>query len=220
MKVNGKKILTHEETGLHYREETSDLWIIDEGKTYKKLFKQIKKGDTFLDLGACIGSTAYYALQNGAKKVVSVEPDEGNLKVLRMQDVVKNKKVIVVPKAVSTEDGTCKLYISSKKFKAGHTMYKSVRGRDYVEVETVSFEKILKKVKPRILKIDVEGEEFNLDLDLIVKYNVKAVAIEIHTDMNREKAIKVFDWFAKNFKQLNRSKISNYPATLFIGVRE
>src|SRR5665213_1830117 len=69
---------------LHFREHTWDrnIWVaVNEGNEYK-LSGCFKPTDTVLDIGAHIGSFGYRVLDMGAGRVISVEPDPDNFRVL------------------------------------------------------------------------------------------------------------------------------------------
>lgn len=219
-KVNEEyTIKKHEGSGLNYRVETTDFFVIDEVKMYRKFYDHIS-GMKVLDLGANIGSFAHLALENGAESVQSFEPDEGNVEMYKSQYHYKEGLTKIHQAAVKAESGTASFYVNDKRSKVTHSTYKPVRGRREIQVKAIGFENILKKIKPDAVKIDIEGEEFNLDLSLLLKYDVKVLAIEVHTLQNREEAIKVFDWLKKNFTQLNGSRITGFSASTFIGVKK
>jgi hypothetical protein len=55
------------------------LWEIYEGKAYQGHAVEISKGDTVIDCGAHVGVLTRYALDQGAARVVSIEPDPANI---------------------------------------------------------------------------------------------------------------------------------------------
>jgi len=69
----------------------------------------IKKGDLCYDIGANIGYFTKVFLLLGAR-VISIEPQENNIQ--RLYDVFnKNKKVIIIPKAVGEKIGSAEMTI-------------------------------------------------------------------------------------------------------------
>jgi FkbM family methyltransferase len=207
------KISVDDKTGLNYREGTLDLFVIREQSTYKKLMKYVK-GKRVLDIGGNIGAFAYTALENGAVKVDSFEPDASNIKMYKKQGLDST----LYEYAVTDRDGKAKFYLNSGKNKGMHTL-RETRGREFVEVKTISFEKVLKKCKPQVLKIDIEGGEYGLDFDLIPD-TVKVIAVEIHltsVDQRRE-GKKLLKYLKERYEELTDSKITEKNwTTLFIG---
>lgn len=216
--IGGKIVKKHKESGLYYRKNTSDRFVIDEVKMYKLLYA-LMKDKVVLDLGANIGSFAHMALQSGAKKVYSFEPDSENCEVYRKQYHFVEGKSKLYEAAVKKESGVAYLSANMKSDRVCQTTFREIRGREMIEVKAIGFESILKKLKPQIVKIDIEGEEFNLDLKLLNKYNVEAIAIEIHTNHDRKKAIKTMAQLQQQFKMINNGKITNWSATMFFGVQ-
>ncbi len=127
--------------------------------------KEIKKGDTVIDLGANIGYyTLIFARLVGEKgKVYAFEPDKDNFKILK-KNVEKNgyKNVILVNKAVSDKTGETKLYISPDN-KADHRIYSSDEKRKYTTIKMVKLDDYFKKSNEKIhfIKLDIQGAEYS-----------------------------------------------------------
>jgi FkbM family methyltransferase len=205
-------------TGLNYRPGTLDEYVIKEQSCYNELFERAK-GKIVLDMGGNIGSFAFNAIQHGAKKVASFEPEPDNIKMFESQEL--GKESTLFPYAVTDKDGTAEFFVNSKLNKGTHTLRKT-RGRDTITVETKAFKKVLKTVKPDIMKVDIEGGEYFIDFTLIPD-SVKAIAVELHLNGKGERAKgkKLLKWLQENFDQINNAKIGDKNwTTLFIGVRE
>ena len=131
------------------------------------LYKTIKEGDVFLDLGAHIG---YYTLLAarlvGSKgKVFAFEASPVNAPVLQKNVHVNgfDANTVVVPKAVSNVTGKGFLYLFDRYGSMGHSMYET-DGNSKVDIETVSLDDFFASHPTRkidIMKIDVEGSEWN-----------------------------------------------------------
>jgi len=121
--------------------------------------KEIKKGDTVLDLGAHIG---YYTLLAarlvGAKgKVFAFEPEPTNFALLKKNIEINNyQNVIPVEKAVSNKNGKGRLYLKEKKTQ--NRIYDSQENDPFIEIETVKLEDYIKE-KVDFIKMDIEGSE-------------------------------------------------------------
>ncbi len=126
--------------------------------------KNIKTGDTVVDLGAHIG---YYTLL-AAKcvgtqgKVYAFEPDPHNFSLLK-KNITANgfHNVILVNKAISDTNRKTKLYLS-KRNKGDHRLYNSNDKRESVTVDTITLDSYFKQLdNPSIdlIKIDIQGSE-------------------------------------------------------------
>jgi FkbM family methyltransferase len=149
---------------------------------------KIEDGDIFVDLGANIGVSSYYALKNGAKKVYCFEPDKQVLSLLE-KNIKRNKKTFNY--AVSHERKSIELY---------HWPYNSYNDGPKYTVDCITLDDVIDLVnEPLIdyLKIDIEGFEENI-FDSVSIENMKRIKkmfIEYH---NPEKT----DEFVKKIKKL------------------
>lgn len=210
------KIKVDKKTGLRHRDGTLDLYVIKEQSSYSKLFEHVKD-KVVLDIGGNIGAFAYNALEYGASEVHSFEPEPSNIKMYNSQKLESK----LYEMAVASKDGIANFYVNDLKNKGTHTLRKT-RGRDSIEVKTVAFEKVLKKVKPYAIKIDIEGGEYGIDFKLIPK-SVKVIAVELHLNpiRNREKGKTLLKYLKSEFKELSNSKVTEKNwTTLFVGTRK
>lgn len=124
----------------------------------------IKPGDTVIDIGANIGYyTVLGATKVGAKgKVLAIEPEPTNLSYLKRnlsQNNIQNTQIFAG--AVSRETGTLPLYLSSTS--AGeHSLVVKTDKAISVPVETLDHLVGAYKLKPTLIKIDVEGAEMDV----------------------------------------------------------
>ena len=172
-----------------YKEPKSGLWVRNKGdegvvaqmKDYKSLLGCGVKNPVILDLGGYIGTFAWWAAKNlDPNTVISVEPDPSNLEVFNknMELVSRNNWVVLYDAACTMTDGdTLPLYLG--KTYASCNSLEPFRGRQKVDVETVSFKRLLEKHQPDIIKCDIEGGEFGLDWTNLPEY-VKFIVMEIH----------------------------------------
>lgn len=128
--------------------------------------REIKKGDTALDIGAHIG---YYTLllarlvgENG--KVFAFEPEPANFALLKKNVKVNGfcDNVILNQKAVASETKRTQLFLGRDNT-TGHSLYKGhYRSRRYkseVEVEAVRLDDYFKGERVDFIKMDIEGGE-------------------------------------------------------------
>jgi len=205
-------------TGLYYRPETFDLSVIREvyGKSYKLLFENAK-GKKVLDLGGNVGAFAKAVSEYGAEFVYSFEPDPENAKLFRKQDIPNCK---LYEYAVADKSGTADFYLNVGTNKGMHSLQRR-RGRECIQVKTVAFEKVLNKIKPDIIKMDIEGGEYYLDFDLVPDC-VELLAIELHTKdkASRENSVKLVEYLRKRYKELMCTNSTEKSwAFTFIGVK-
>lgn len=115
-------------------------------------------GATVIDVGANIGAVTLLALQFGAASVVAVEPEVGNLAVLRHNVGAHHRggDVQIIPAAVARTAG-----VTSIAGEAGQAH--NVGESDGTAVETVTLAEIIDSVTGPIalLKIDIEGGEYD-----------------------------------------------------------
>jgi len=146
---------------------------------YQKLLKGLKKGDLIFDIGANHGQKTDVFLRLGAK-VVAVEPDDFNQKVLKqkfLQYRLVRKPVTIVGKAVSDSNtvqtmwidapGSAKNTLSQKWVDTLRTdssrFGSSLDFSRKQEIRTITFEDLITGYGlPFFVKIDVEGYEPNV----------------------------------------------------------
>ena len=169
-----------------YKHEPSGLWVRNKGdegvigqmKDYKSLLGCGIENPVILDLGGYIGTFAWFALKNlGPEAIISVEPDPSNVEVFK-KNFGQHEQVILYEAACTMKtDDILPLYLG--KTYASCNSLEPFRGRQKVDVKTVSFKTLLDKHKPDIIKCDIEGGEFGLDWTNLPDC-VKFIVMEIH----------------------------------------
>jgi FkbM family methyltransferase len=119
-----------------------------------------ERGETVLDVGACIGFSAIMAARMVGREglVVAVEPDPDNLRWLRL-NLERFPNCVVVPKGVADRGGRRFLHRHPDPW--GHTILGSFGGGS-VKIEVTTIDRIceglgLKRVD--FMMMDVEGAE-------------------------------------------------------------
>lgn len=157
--------------------------MMQEAKHYSGIYPYCK-GSKVLDIGANIGSFTYQAIKAGAEKIILVEASNRNFEFLKNQPFIKrfNDKLKVLHYAVvGSETQSDKILFyegSGKDTSIDSTVYRRGRGDGYF-VSTIQFDSLVEKTQPEILKIDIEGGEWQFDWDSIPE-SVEALAIELH----------------------------------------
>ena len=174
------KIEWDQELGLYLRPDTWDANIVAEQRHYKLL--NIVSGSVVLDLGAHIGSFALWAFKQGALIVYSFEPDQENFSILyqNWESSIHRNVWVIQNVAVSTKAEWKVLY----RIVNNTGMHTLIQPRKYAETSgilTASFENVLDAVpSPTHIKIDIEGEERNLNTAILSKLDKCSLAIEYH----------------------------------------
>ena len=184
-------IVKDKKTGLVYREELKELFVIKEQSQYKKLnFKNA----TFMDIGAHIGSTTNLALKMGAKKCICYEPMPETFEILKINvggRAELNQKAVIID-----DKKEISFYIHNKYHSCNSIL--PIKNSRQITVQTANFLEELHKHKPEILKMDCEGGEFSLLEKNIIPDFVEEIAVEIHIN-KKEKKAKAYDLML-NFK--------------------
>lgn len=169
-----------------FHKKTYDWWI------------PVKAGDIVVDLGSCVGMFTCHALDLGASKVVSVEPNF-ELLTTTMKNALPH--LVENPGSVVPEHA----FVGTEKNHTNHSFGKST-------AKTMAFSELLYKHNVKhidYLKIDIEGGEYSIftenNWDFLCN-NVKHMAIEWHLDVFPE-APKQFMWIRDNL-------LSKYPGVI------
>jgi len=179
-------IIIRNEYGIFYcRGKTDDIWIIDPSfeKPIHNLFN-LEKG-VFVDVGAHIGKyTIMVARKLKDGKVIAIEADTNNFKILKKNLVLNNlENVIALNVAASNKRGYINFYHIEGPATAMHSIIKPGRIKcKEIQVRTERLEDILQKLGIKqidLLKIDVEGAERLVLEGLGTKlYDVKKIIYE------------------------------------------
>jgi FkbM family methyltransferase len=151
---------------------------------------EVHPGDIVVDVGGCIGMFTCLALDSGASKVFTVEPNPSLAKtILKNASIhIFNKKdspVTIINKAIGT-DSTYFKHIYGNKYMNSNDIGAELTEEEFNALELISFKEFIKQYDIKhidYLKIDCEGGEFDIltaeNLDFI-KNNVKHIAVEFH----------------------------------------
>ena len=168
------KINMDEKSGLWYRPELGELFVINEQSQYSKLNFKDK---TVMDVGAHIGCFTDLALKNGAKHVYAYEPTPESFALMVMN--VNNDKTSLYNSALTGHDDIETDFYLSKTYPTCHT-HIPVKNREVMTVQAENFWQKLNIHKPQVLKVDIEGGEYNFMFQKEIPDYVEQVAIELH----------------------------------------
>jgi FkbM family methyltransferase len=188
---------------LYYRENSSDMAMWKENP-YKHF--PFEKDDVILDIGANIGDIAL-RFSDKVKEIHSYEPMKDTFKVLT-KNVTKNgiKNCVPYNVAVATTTGETTIYFNDKA-KLSHASVTTVpvRGRKKIKVKTLSFADEVARVKPTIIKMDIEGGEYDIleNVPDSLFDNCKLFSLEVHVRViKQEDGIKWNQKIGKRFKKI------------------
>lgn len=192
-----------------------DMWIrpghsdIITLKECEKEYPNINfKNRVILDIGAHIGGFTKIALDNGASKVISYEPDCFNFELFNVN--IHSDRCVSHNAAVIAGNNDCVLLYSngSKRSSASSSLNKLRGFVSEQKVEAHNFHKILEKYKPQIIKIDIEGGEYDILLDYDVPNYVEEIVIEMHGFRKSQKPLmkKLRKDFNENWNIINEEK--------------
>ncbi|MGI5840935.1 MAG: FkbM family methyltransferase [Patescibacteria group bacterium] len=128
------------------------------------LSRNIKKGDTVMDIGANIGyDTLIMASRTGEKgRVLAFEPDPVNFEILRKNVSVNGfKNVLLINAGLGDKNKESDLYISKSNY-GDHQLYDSGDDRERVRVEVRTLDDVIKEQRIKrvdLIKADTQGYE-------------------------------------------------------------
>lgn len=138
----------------------------------------VSPSDVVLDLGAHIGSAARTFLRQGAR-VICVEPDAGNVKILR-RNVAGTERASVIHAAVAPAGVSVVGLWRHPERNAVHRTMASPDRLPPVEVPAISLETLFQSVAPTVIKCDIEHAEHELPMLRAMPRAVRLLFIEIH----------------------------------------
>ena len=152
-----------------------DYYILGEQeRSYGGLFLRDK---IVLDVGGHVGLFALFALSKGAKRVISIEPFGENYKIMRKLSSSRSHLKINAAVVAGDEKKTT-LYVNPGKNTGLHSTVPT-RGREGVVVAAVNVENLIYRYRPEVVKMDVEGGEYDL-IAAVDFRGISQVAVELH----------------------------------------
>lgn len=133
-----------------------------------KILSFAKDASLFIDIGANIGYYSILLSDNDKLKIISVEPDESNRKILEKNiSINKIKNITVISEGISSKDGFVTFYIdqntgrtSSIQEEAWHPTAASIIE---AKIKIITLNELIEKYGcPDLIKCDVEGHELEV----------------------------------------------------------
>lgn len=140
------------------------------------------KDKVVVDIGANIGCFTKMALEKGATKVISLEPEPNNYAMLDLNTAGFHDRVSLYNAALtSTHDGEMELYLSSTGKNPGNSSTTFRRGRSVSKINAMSVDTlVLNHPDMQVAKIDCEGAEYEFFDRLMANTSLEQVALELH----------------------------------------
>src|SRR5258708_27395613 len=123
----------------------------------------VHPGDVVLDCGAHVGVFTSKALELGASKVISIEPDPTNIECLRRNFApeIREGRVVIVPKAVWSKEGTMTMMLGVNGDTGRNSLVTHQDGGS-IQVPLTTLDKIVEELsvdKVNFIKMDIERSE-------------------------------------------------------------
>ncbi|NIU83377.1 MAG: FkbM family methyltransferase [Candidatus Thorarchaeota archaeon] len=199
-------LVFNEKYQVYHRQSGTDRDRIPEVlRTYKNL--SIGPQSRVLDLGGNIGLFSFFFTKQ-AELVVVFEPEKENFEILS-KNLSDRTNLLGFNGAVTLRKyDTIDFYKSTGKSSGNHSV-RPIRGRKLIQVNNYYFPSILSAYRPTVIKMDVEGAEYEL-LVTELPQCVKEIIIEFHFTKKGD-AEKCYDRIKglneQGFKQVQRAKI-------------
>lgn len=194
-------------------------------KTYDKYFKSDNL--FIIDAGANVAyASLYFAYKYKNCKIVSIEPEPSNFNMI-IRNIENNylyNVITPINKALWYSNTTLELFTDNKKEWSFSVNEIQDTSTDNKKTETITINEILLEQRGHrinILKVDIEGAEFELFLDIerhkdFIK-DTELVAMEIHD--RKEKYEKIIENFTKQgFTFLNSGELTIFINNNLINV--
>lgn len=157
-----------------------DVEVIMESEQYLRLGP--RPTDVLLDLGANIGAVSRAFLARGVEHVVAVEPEPRNFELLLRNTASHHGRVTAIEAAVARRSGVRPLWLSPTSNHGMHSLAVRQSARRRL-VRCLTLDELLQAYAPTLLKIDVEGAEYELLAPLgALPPSVRGIAMELHFD--------------------------------------
>lgn len=183
-------------------------WLIKKDLTTHNPFDliMISKGDYVMDIGGCVGTFSGAALEQGADKVRCYEPIPKNFRYVLSNLSQYGYRVECINAAV-TAGTKPEVEISMGTMMGSHSL--NIRPQDkQMTVKALNFREELLEFRPQILKLDVEGAEYDL-MDSLKANDLESldtVFIEFHPiDSRKSRVERIWKYLQKEgFSLLNK----------------
>ncbi|NNF22003.1 MAG: FkbM family methyltransferase [Saprospiraceae bacterium] len=167
------------------RKKTIDFWMcLESYETEIDDFLEHKKEMTFIDIGANIGR---YSVPLGKKfKVISFEPLSSTFNQLKKNLSRNNSNAILHECGIGDIEKKIDLYYDPNEHGEASVAFKAGNKKETIQIYPL--DKILEEEKNPVIKIDVEGYEYEVlkGAEQFIRNNQPVIIIEIWNDKTRD----------------------------------
>lgn len=159
----------------------------------------IDNNDTVLDLG--VGGDYDFSKTIHSYKQIRVIAVDPTVKALRYNDSVNLDYITFINKAVYlTDNSDLILYRNNNPNFVSDSMDMKIKdvGNQTYSVKTVAIKSLIEKYKPSLIKMDIEGAEYDIYEECL---GIKQICMETHdyrTDRDKTRDKKLIDFFIRN----------------------
>jgi len=179
---------------------------------------EIKKGDVVMECGCFIGTFASACIENGAATVISFEAEPRNFEFVSRNLTKYGKRFKVFNNAIVGKFVPF-VTIYSGGFRGCDSIINGNQGKTITRkscVRAASFRGELLKIKPSVLKMDIEGAEYEA-LKTLKNGDLKSIRemhIEFHKNPQRDIEMKAFEIFlnSQGFEKTIKSRPRKFVA--------
>lgn len=200
----------HAEFDIYYQGHGDPYVFTEQKRDYGKVVHRAV-GANCLDFGAHCGFHNVFLARNAHPyQIISVEPDIRLHPMLEKNCMFGTEIVYAAVVDQTCKDETLPLHLG-KTFAATNSL-EHFRGREIVQVPTVSFQELVNRFDIQYIKCDCEGGEYNLDWTNLPS-RVHTVAIEYHFHrLWWEEQFQVIDHqlLEQGFTHLRIPKVNNF----------
>jgi FkbM family methyltransferase len=169
LKVETKKGFLMALDDIDYIQKTIQQDRIWEPELTESLDQLISEDDIFYDIGANVGYFSLFCACVKKCKVLAFEPDPLNCEIIRLNSKINGVEIKTVQKAISSKQGELKFFRNSAD-NSGQSGFNSPNpvAEFLVDVTTIdSFIRENPELPPTVIKIDVEGHEYEVILGML-----------------------------------------------------
>jgi len=179
---------------------SSGFWLKTDLTTEGNPFKlvRLRDGDRVMDCGLFVGTFTAACLEQGAAVVQAYEAAPKNAESARKNLGRYGVRARVIEAALVASDATS-VGLNLAAFSGANTIVAG-KAKKSVTVRAVNFRRELLEFKPDVLKLDVEGAEYEL-LDSLEPgdlASVRCIFVEFHPIENRDARIKKIQRFVED----------------------
>lgn len=176
-----------------------------DAKSNAKYLPLFGEGGLFLDLGANIGEVSINA-SSKFDKVIGIEAHPHTFERAKKRVIEANaNNVFLFNKAVASSTGE-KMFVSTPENTTGATARRKKRLKSppedyYQQVTSIGINELLSEHRPRVVKMDIEGAEYEVLDAAVFPDCVEWLTVEFHQARSVSGAKKLNDCLSKLLQQ-------------------